>query len=52
MVGTGGAAAAEMFLEGRIPEKGLVIPEQLDPEPFLERIRRKGLEVREERAEL
>lgn len=49
MVGTGGAAAAEMFLEGRVREKGLVIPEQLDPEVFLERIQAKGLPVHEER---
>ena len=52
MVGTGGAVAAEMFLEGRVREKGLVIPEELDPETFLERIRTKGLVVREERIRL
>ncbi len=52
MVGTGGAVAAEMFLEGKVQETGLVIPEQLDPEAFLERLRTKGLEVREERTAL
>lgn len=52
MVGTGGAVAAEMLLEGRVADTGLVIPEQLDPEDFLARLRRKGLEVHEERIEL
>jgi len=52
MVGTGGAVAAEMFLEGRVRRTGLVIPEQLEPEPFLKGIREKGLEVREERTSL
>ncbi len=52
MVGTGGAAAAELFLEGRVRETGLVIPEQLDPDAFLERIRAKGLDVHEERTRL
>ncbi len=49
MVGTGGAVAAEMLLEGRVRDKGLVIPEQLDPEDYLDRLRRKGLEFHEER---
>lgn len=52
MVGTGGATAAELFLEGQVREKGLVIPEQLDPEAFLERIRAKGLEVHQARTPL
>ncbi len=52
MVGTGGAVAAEMFLEGRVRETGLVIPEQLDPEDFLGRVRDKGLVVHEERIPL
>lgn len=49
MVGTGGAVAAEMFLEGRVGETGLVIPEQLDPEVFLQGIQAKGLVVHEKR---
>ncbi len=49
MVGTGGAVAAEMLLEGHVADKGLVIPEQLDPEDYLGRLRGKGLDVREER---
>ena len=52
MVGTGGAVAAEMLLEGRVAETGLVIPEQLDPEDYLARLREKGFEVREERIDL
>ncbi len=52
MVGTGGAIAAEMLLEGRMKEKGLVIPEQLDPEVYLARLPKRGLEVHEERTEL
>jgi len=52
MVGTGGAVAAEMLLEGRVVETGLVIPEQLDPEDYLARLREKGFEVREERIDL
>jgi saccharopine dehydrogenase (NAD+, L-lysine-forming) len=49
LVGTGGAVAAEMFLEGKVRGKGLLIPEQLDPEAFLTRLAEKGLAVREER---
>ncbi len=49
MVGTGGAVAAEMFLEGRVRDTGLVIPEQLDPDRFLRGIQAKGLVVHEER---
>jgi saccharopine dehydrogenase-like NADP-dependent oxidoreductase len=52
MVGTGGAVAAEMLLEGRVGATGLVIPEQLDPDDFLSRLRGKGLEIHEERTDL
>ncbi len=52
MVGTGGAVAAEMFLDGRVGETGLVIPEQLDPEVFLHGIQAKGLVVHEKRTVL
>ena len=48
MVGTGGAVATEMLLDGEIRERGLVIPEQLAPDRFLERLRGKGLQVHEE----
>lgn len=52
MVGTGGAVAAEMLLEGQVREKGLVIPEQLSSEQFLTRLRDKGLQIHEERVDL
>lgn len=48
LVGTGGAVAAEMLLEGHVTEKGLVIPERLDPEIYLRKLREKGVGFREE----
>lgn len=48
MVGTGGAVAAELLLEGKVPTKGIVIPEQLDPDAFLHRLKETGIEVHEE----
>lgn len=48
MVGTGGAVATELLLEGKVGEQGLVIPEQLDSEAYLARLPAKGLEVHEE----
>ncbi len=48
MVGTGGAVATELLLEGRVPSKGLVIPEQLDPDAYLARLQAKGMRVHEE----
>ncbi len=48
MVGTGGAVAAELLLEGRVPQKGLVIPERLPPDDYLRRLKSKGLAVHEE----
>ena len=47
-VGTGGAIAAEMFVDGEVREKGFVIPEQLSTESFLARLRQKGVEFAEE----
>ncbi len=52
LVGTGGAVATEMLLDGKVGGKGLVIPEQLDAEEYLARLRKKGLEVHEEHADL
>jgi len=43
-VGTGGAIAAEMFIDGEVKEKGFVIPEQLSTESFLERLRKKDVD--------
>ena len=48
MVGTGGAAATEMLLDGEVRERGLVIPEQLPPDAFLRRLEEKGLRIYEE----
>ncbi len=47
MVGTGGAVAAEMLLEGRVHETGLVIPERLAPDEYLPRLASKGIAIRE-----
>ena len=43
-VGTGGAVASEMFIDGEVKDKGFVIPEQLPAGSFLERLKRKGVE--------
>ncbi|HLE54278.1 MAG TPA: saccharopine dehydrogenase C-terminal domain-containing protein [Thermoplasmata archaeon] len=48
LVGTGGATATEMLLDGEVQRTGLVIPEQLSAESYLSRLRAKGLEIREE----
>lgn len=47
LVGTGGAVAAEMLIEGRVRPKGLVIPEQLSPDDYLPRLKAKGISFRE-----
>ncbi|MEM2891264.1 MAG: saccharopine dehydrogenase C-terminal domain-containing protein [Thermoplasmata archaeon] len=48
MVGTGGAIATEMLIDGEVGHKGIVIPEQLPHESFLRRMREKGIEVHQE----
>ena len=48
LVGTGGAVATEMLLDGEVAEKGLVIPERLSPASYLPRLRSKGIDFREE----
>jgi saccharopine dehydrogenase-like NADP-dependent oxidoreductase len=48
MVGTGGAVATDMLIDGEVKEKGLVIPEQLSFGSYLARLKGKGLEIREE----
>jgi len=47
-VGTGGAVATEMLIDGQVKEKGIVIPEQLPAEDFMRRLREKGVDIREE----
>ena len=48
IVGTGGAVAAEMLIDGSVRSKGLVFPEQLPSEEFVSRLPAKHLEVQEE----
>lgn len=47
MVGTGGAVSAEMLIDGEVKGNGFVIPEYLDTESYLNRLRGKGIEVHE-----
>ncbi|MBN1676995.1 MAG: saccharopine dehydrogenase NADP-binding domain-containing protein [Candidatus Thermoplasmatota archaeon] len=51
-VGTGGAVATEMLIDGEVKEKGIVIPEQLPIDSFLGRLREKGVEIGEEMTDL
>jgi len=46
-VGTGGAIATEMFIDGEVKEKGFVIPEQLPTQSFLSRLGPKGIKFKE-----
>ncbi len=48
LVGTGGAVATEMLLDGEVNERGIVIPEQLGSASYLRRLRDKGVVVRHE----
>ncbi len=48
LVGTGGAMAAELLLEGAVPAKGLVIPERLPAEAYLAKLRSKGVAPHEQ----
>ena len=47
-VGTGGAVASDMFIDGEVKEKGFVIPEQLPTESYIRRLRAKGVDFNEE----
>lgn len=47
-VGTGGAIATEMLIDGEVKEKGFVIPEQLSPASFLARMKKRNIKVNEE----
>lgn len=48
MVGTGGAISTEMLIDGEVKEKGFVIPEQLDTDSYLKRLKQKGIIFNEE----
>lgn len=47
LVGSGGAVAAEMLIEGEVKERGFLAPEQLPADKFLARLPSKGLKVEE-----
>jgi saccharopine dehydrogenase-like NADP-dependent oxidoreductase len=48
LVGVGGAVSTEMLIEGEIKEKGLLVPEQLDFNRYIARLKAKQIEVNEE----
>ena len=48
LVGCGGAAAAELLIDGEIKSKGYLVPEQLPAEKLIARLPGKGLEVKKE----
>jgi len=52
LVGTGGAIATEMLLDGEVRQKGIVIPEHLSTESYLRRLKERGVDVREELLDL
>ena len=45
LVGLGGAVATEMLIAGEVNKKGLLVPEQLDAERYIARLRKRGLKV-------
>ena len=45
LVGIGGAVPTEMLIDGEIKEKGLLVPEQLDYNRFIARLRTKQVDV-------
>jgi saccharopine dehydrogenase (NAD+, L-lysine-forming) len=48
LVGVGGAVPTEMLIEGEIKEKGLLVPEQLNVDRYLARLKTKHVEVNEQ----
>jgi len=48
LVGSGGAVAAEMLIDGEVKEKGYLVPEQLPAEKFLARLPGKEIYVKEQ----
>lgn len=45
LTGTGGAVGALLLATGKIPQHGVLSPEQLDPAPFFPMLRERGVEV-------
>lgn len=52
LVGTGGAVGAEMILDGKITDKGVLVPEQISAGEYISRLPPKHVEVKEELREL
>jgi saccharopine dehydrogenase-like NADP-dependent oxidoreductase len=48
LVGVGGSIPTEMLVEGEIRDKGLIVPEQLPYLRFIERLRKKEVDVKED----
>ncbi|RDE13884.1 MAG: hypothetical protein C4K47_05295 [Candidatus Thorarchaeota archaeon] len=48
LVGTGGAVATDMLIDGEVTKKGIVIPEELNVESFLRRLKEKAVAIREQ----
>jgi saccharopine dehydrogenase-like NADP-dependent oxidoreductase len=46
------ALAAKLLVTGRIKERGVMMPESLDPEPFMENFSREGLQIFVEKREV
>lgn len=47
LTGTPAAVAGLLLLQGRVRARGLLAPEQLDPEPFLPMLEERGIQVHE-----
>ena len=48
LVGTGGAVATDMLIDGEVTKKGIVIPEELEVQSFLRRLDSKGVKIQEQ----
>ena len=48
LVGTGGAVATDMLIDGEVKKRGIVIPEELNIKSFLERLEAKAVKIHEE----
>jgi saccharopine dehydrogenase-like NADP-dependent oxidoreductase len=48
LVGTGGAVATDILVDGEVGKKGIVIPEELDVQSFLRRLKDKAVTISEE----
>ena len=46
------ALTARLLVEGKIKERGVMMPEVLDPEPLMDNFRREGLKIFVEKREV